>query len=85
MKFIATIAGDRSVSHVIMRCMKIISGLFCKIRGHRFATKTVNEKLIKKNTYPLRKSPKQVSRLRTKTLICFVFSVVLVFHDVNAY
>ena len=60
MKFIATIAGDCSVTHDIMRCMETICGLFFNIRGHRFATKIVNEKLTKKNTYPLRKSLKSV-------------------------
>ena len=55
-----------------MRCMEAISGLFFKIRGHRFATKTVNEKLTK-NTYPLRKSPKKSVLTENKNVDLFRF------------
>ena len=76
MKFTATIAGECSVSHDIMRCIKTI---VFQDWGHRFATKTVNEKLTQKNTHPLRKSLKKSVLIENKNVdshrffCCFSF------------
>ena len=60
-KLIKELAGESTLSRDIMHCMEAITGMFLKIRGHRFAAKIINEKLTVKNALPLRKSLKKSS------------------------
>ena len=60
-KLIKELAGESTLSRDVMHCMEAITGMFLKIRGHRFAAKIINEKLTEKNALPLQKSLKKSS------------------------
>ena len=60
-KLIKELAGESTLSRDVMHCMEAITGMFLKIRGHRFAAKIINEKLTEKNALALRKSLKKSS------------------------